>query len=71
MSKITITIEDTPDGKVKAVVDPTCETIIKKHASGHELTSAEAYVLFVTRELREESKRQSPTRILIPRIGRA
>lgn len=71
MSKITITIEDAPNGMVKTAVNPTCETLIKKFASGNQLTSAEAYALFVTRQLREESKRQSPTRILIPRIGRA
>jgi len=71
MSKITITIEDSPGGMVKTVVDPSCETLIQKHASGHELTSAEAYALFVTRALREESKRQGPTRILIPRVGRS
>lgn len=70
MSKITITIEDDPKGTVKVVVNPTCETLIKKHASGHQLTSAEAYALFCARQLREEGKRKEPTRILIPRIGR-
>lgn len=69
MAKITITIEDVGD-RVKTVVTPSCETLIQKHASGHTLTSAEAYTLFCMRQLREEAKRQSPTRILIPRIGR-
>lgn len=71
MSKIVITIEDQPGNKVKVTVEPTAETLIKKHASGHGITSAEAYTLFVLNRLREESKRQGPTRILVPRIGHA
>ena len=70
MPKITITIEDQPGNQVKVEVDPTCETMIQKHVSGHGLSSAESYALFVARQLREESKRQGPTPIYIPRIGR-
>lgn len=70
MPKITIVIEDMPGNKVKTTVSPSCETLLQKHASGHNLSSAEAYTLFMVRQLREESKRQAPTRILIPRIGR-
>lgn len=71
MPKVIIIIEDMPGNKVKATSNPTGETLIKKHASGHELSSAEAYALFMLRQLREESKRQGNMRILIPRIGRA
>ena len=70
MAKVTITITDERDGKVKCVCDPTFETMMKKNASGNGLTSAEAYAIFMLNKLREESKRKEPTRILIPRLGR-
>ena len=70
MAKITITIEDLPVSGVSVAVDPTCETLIQKHVSGNGMTIAEAYALFVARQLREESKRQGPSQIYIPRIGR-
>ena len=70
MAKITLTIEDTPDGKVKIVSDPTTETMIKMTQSGDGLTSAHGYAFRMLREAREESKRLKPTTILIPRLGR-
>jgi hypothetical protein len=71
MPKITITIEDKPGDLVEVIFTPTCEMLIQKHASGHGLTSAEGYALFVANRLREASKQQGSLRILIPRIGRA
>jgi hypothetical protein len=69
MAKITITIEDTPQGKVKVVADPTFETMAKMIASGNPVTSAHGYALTMIRAVREESKRQEPTSILIPRVS--
>ena len=70
MAKITITIEDLPVSGVSVTVDPTCETLIQKHISGNGMTGAEAYALYAARQLREEAKRQGPSQIYIPRIGR-
>lgn len=60
MSKITITIEDKPGNRVEVITTPSNETLFQKIASHgpQSLTSAEAYCLFVSRQLREESKRQ-------------
>lgn len=68
MAKITITIEDEPGNRVKVVTEPSNETLLMKIASHGpgSLTSAEAYCLFVSRQLREESKRQGSTAIMIP-----
>lgn len=71
MAKITITIEDLPGNKVKVVSDPTFEQMAKIDLSGiADLTSGHAYALLALRAIREESKKQGPTPILIPRIGR-
>lgn len=73
MAKVTITIEDMPENKVRVISTPSAETLLQKIAShGPEsLTSSEAYTLFVLRQLREESKNQRSTNIIVPRIGRA
>ncbi len=65
--KITITIEDTPGNKVKVVATPTFETIMKMIVSGEDTTSAMGYALKCINTIREESQRQGPTKILIPR----
>lgn len=71
MAKVTITLEDSPDGKVKTTVEPNFSTMMKMNQSGAGLTSAHAYALFALRMISEESKRQAPTPILIPRTYRA
>lgn len=73
MAKITITIEDKPGDRVKVDINPTAETLLQKIASHGpgSITSAEAYALCAVRTMREESKKQGPTRILVPRVGRA
>lgn len=68
--KVTITLEDQPNGSVKTTVDPSFETIMKGINAGVVLTSAEAYALFAIRMIREESKRRGPSTILVPRISR-
>jgi hypothetical protein len=71
MAKITITIEDSAFGeKVKCVAEPSVETMLQKLNSGNELSSAEAYALYMLRMVREESKRQSATKVFVPRVLR-
>lgn len=69
MSKVTITFEDVGD-RVRITADPTFEMMMKKNASGNTWTSAEAYAIFALNKLREESKNRTPTKIIIPRVGR-
>lgn len=73
MAKVVITIEDKPGDRVEVIVNPPAEQLFQKIASHGpaSLTSAEAYALCAVRTMREESKRQGPTRILVPRVGRA
>ncbi len=70
MAKITLTIEDTPDGNVKVVCTPSFEDMMKMETSGTALTSAHGYALFALNKIREESKRKTPTSIYIPKLGR-
>jgi len=69
MAKITITILDDSDGKVKVAVDPSFEIMAKMANAGEQMTSAHAYALRALRAIREESKAQGTSKILIPRIG--
>lgn len=68
MAKVVIEIEDMPGDKVKAVMTPSFETMAMMNESGNQLTSAQAYAVFMINELRKEAKRSGPTNILIPRI---
>lgn len=70
MPKVTMTIEDLPDGKVKCVLNPSAETLLKKQASGHVLSSAEGYLIFCANKLRECANSQSNIIVKVPRIGR-
>jgi len=67
MAKITITVEDL-GGKVKVTADPTIETMMKRMVSGEGLTSAHGYAFQALNAMREESLRQGPAHIYIPRI---
>lgn len=71
MAKIVITITDQPNDRVSAVSDPSFETMAMMSASGHPLTSAHGYALRAIRAIQDESRRQGPTKIVIPKIGRA
>lgn len=70
MALVTITIEDTPDGRVRVVATPNFETMMQMNASGHSLTSAHGYALKALNAIRDESKRREPTRIWVPPLGR-
>lgn len=54
MAKITITLEDNPDGSVKMESTPKTETIAKMVQSGHETTSAHGLTLFLFRKALQE-----------------
>jgi len=69
MAKVTISIEDLPNGKVKVVSDPTAETMFKMKLSGHELTAAHGYAFAALNKIREESRSLGKLNVLIPRIG--
>ncbi len=69
MAKVTMTFEDKEGGGVSVVADPSFEVLMAMHMSGHEWTSAQSYAIYAINKIREESKAQTPTRILIPRIG--
>lgn len=72
MAKITITIEDKDNGKVTVVSNPTFEQMAQMSNSGaEELKSSHGYALLALRAIREESKKQGPIKMLIPRLGRA
>jgi len=70
VAKVTITIEDRPNGMVEMKMDPTGETLIKKQVSGEGLTSAEGYALALANRAREISKQPGNIVVGIPRIGR-
>lgn len=70
MAKVTIEIEDRPDGMVKITATPNFETMMAMDASGEKLTSAHGLALWMLNRTREESKRKEPTLIHLPRLGR-
>lgn len=71
MSKVTITIEDLPDGKVRTVCTPNFETMIQMQTSGHDLTPAHGYALKALNAIIQASKQNDPTlNVRIPIIGR-
>lgn len=68
MTKITITIEDLPDGKVSVKAEPNFEMMARMDASGHGLTSAHGYALRALNAIREASREQAHSmNVYIPR----
>jgi len=70
MAKVVITFEDKPGGGVSVTSFPSFELLIKKDMSGESWTSAESYAIYALNQLREESKRQDPMKILIPQVAK-
>lgn len=69
MAKITITIEDAPDGSVRLVSNPTMETFFKMDLSGSTLTPSQTYALAMLNRAREVSRQRSDqVAIHIPRV---
>ena len=44
---------------MKCTANPTFETLLRKAASGHEVTSAEAFAMLAMTTVREQSKKNS------------
>lgn len=68
MSKVTFTIEDLPENKLKFVSDPSFETIMKMHLSGETLTPAHNMAVTCMRILHSESKKNEPTKLWVPKL---
>lgn len=66
MAKITITIEDSPDGRVKVVSNPSIETMLKMEVSGEKLTAAYGYAFNCLNTFRQISKSNEPSIIIKP-----
>lgn len=70
MAKITITVEDMPNGTVKIVADPTVETMIAMEMSGQKMTAAHGYAVKALNEVRKSAQEQgSILKVPIPRLG--
>jgi hypothetical protein len=66
--KLTISIEDLPDGKVKVVSDPSFEKLMRMDISGEHFTAAMGYAFFVINQIRDLSKRAGPIVRKIPKL---
>lgn len=71
MAKVTITIEDMPNGKIQIISTPNFMQMVKLTENGIGLTDAEGYAVALLNHARKISKSQTPdNKIYIPRIGR-
>lgn len=69
MAKVTITIEDTPNGMVSVKAEPTFETMAKANMSGNGLTSAQGYAVSALLHVRLAAKKQkSSLGLTFPRV---
>jgi len=68
MAKITITIEDIFDDKVKIVCEPNFMTMMSIHVSGNQLKASHGYAICALNAIRDESKKRGPQNIIIPRL---
>jgi hypothetical protein len=68
MAKVTITIEDRPDGRVSIKAQPNFETLMQKDMSGATWTSAEGMAVFILNRVFQHSKQKAPSKIWIPGI---
>ena len=68
LAKVTFTIEDTPDGRVKTIANPTFETMAMKINSGEDLTPAQGYAVAAINRIMEVSRNteKTPSNIYIP-----
>ncbi len=69
MAKVTIIIEDTPNGMVAVKAEPNFETMMKKNMSGNSLTSAEGYAVSALLHVRLAAKKQKNTHgLTLPKV---
>jgi hypothetical protein len=75
MPKVTITIEDTPNGKVKVVCSPSFEQIAKAIAHNHPDGNSNAFgmTVFIANRLVQRQKElragKTPSGLIIPRLA--
>lgn len=67
MAKVTITIEDLPNGKVRTVSSPNFETMAKM-AKAEALTSAHGYAITGLRAIHAASREQGNLIVKIPKL---
>ena len=70
MAKITITIEDMPDGRVSTKAEPNFSFIAKLDITGHGLTPAHGYAMVALNAIRAASNAQGKIQVAIPRARR-
>lgn len=70
--KITLTLQDKPDGGVEVISNPSFETMAQMINSGHDISSAQAYALTAINAIKKASKNQDPASnlIYIPKVKR-
>lgn len=71
MAKVTITIEDMPNGKVKVECKPKVEQMLGLLDNGTGLTAAEGYAFSALRKLLKDSDENDKEYkgIVVPRFG--
>lgn len=67
MAKVTIIIEDLPNGKVRTTSTPSFE-IMAKMAKAEALTSAHGYAIRALRSVQEDSKKAGHLIVPIPKL---
>lgn len=68
MAKITITIEDLPNGRLKVACDPSAETMAKRIIGGEKSTSAHGLALAAINAILKEKREQERGKIILPRV---
>ena len=72
MAKVTITLEDQPNGTVKAVCDPSYESMAKAITGGHSTSNAFGLALKIANTMlaaaREASQGRRGSGIILPAL---
>jgi hypothetical protein len=71
LAKVTVTIEDAPNGRVKIVSTPDFDSMCKMENSGNSLTQAESYAfrcLYAIYQFAKEDQATGSNVIKIPKV---
>lgn len=68
MAKVTITLEDMPDGSVRSVMSPSGALIAKMIVSGEKTTKAHDFALAAINSVLREEKMSTRGRIIKPKL---
>ena len=68
MAHVKITLDDIGGGKVRVEMTPSFADSMKSVVRGDEITSATAYAIHALRMIQAESRKNGPSKILIPRL---